>query len=123
MRRRTMTFKYIPSNFRKAILDLTKDEEFQKIYAEDKVLDELLAKEAKAADEYLELYKKADQRSCQLVIDYLLEHKELYFGFFNLKLMRITNNKILGFIRNYLVNKLRDSEQRIRATIMGDDED
>lgn len=118
-----MTFKYIPANFRKAIYELNKDEEFQKIYAEDKVLDELLDKEAKAAEEYLEFYKKADQRSCQLVIDYLLEHKELCFGFFNIKLMRITNNKILGYIRNYLVNKLRDNEQRIRATIMGDDED
>lgn len=118
-----MTLKNLPENFKKAIYELTKDEEFQKIYAEDKVLDELLDKEAKAADEYLEFYKKADQRSCQLVVDYLLEHKELCFGFFNIKLMRVTNNKILGFIRNYLINKLRDSEQRIRATIIGDDED
>ena len=59
-----MTLKYIPENFRKAILDLTKDEEFQKIYAEDKELDQIEEDFMLARDAYIATYNKREQRMC-----------------------------------------------------------
>ena len=55
-----MKLHTVPVSVQNEISKLTDDDEFQKIFAEDKILDE-------AKDQ-----KERDYRICQLVVDYLI---------------------------------------------------
>lgn len=63
-----MNLNKIPPDTQKLILELEEDEEFQKLFAEDKVLNEL---EEQGKEEEFDL------RMCQLIADYLFEKGKL----------------------------------------------
>lgn len=50
-----MNFRHLPQHVKKAIINLTVDDEFQKTFAEDPILDELEAEKYNEKDEYLAL--------------------------------------------------------------------
>ena len=58
-----MNLNTLPKQIQEMIAELTTDEEFQKLFAEDKVLNELEEQGNK---------KEFDYRVCQLVVDYLI---------------------------------------------------
>ena len=109
-----MTLNRLPKKFRQAVMELTENEEFQKIYAEDKVLNEVCDRKDEAMKNYNELYAKADQRACQLVVDYILEHNDITVGFFRIKL---TSEKLKKFLRKCLIESMRSEGDSLRYTI------
>lgn len=74
-----MNIAYAPERVKQFIYKLSDDEQFQKIFGEDKVLDELEAKRNEAKDEKQkkQIYNKMDYRVCQLVVDYMIQKKKL----------------------------------------------
>lgn len=63
-----MNLNYLSDGMRKKVLALIEDEEFQKLFAEDNVLNELQGKQNE---------KMLDYRMCQLVVDYLISKKKI----------------------------------------------
>lgn len=58
-----MNINGVLPGLQKKIIELTEDDQFQKIYAEDYFLNEFIENQQR---------QKIDRRTCQLVIDYLI---------------------------------------------------
>ena len=72
-----MTLERLPEEIQKEIFNLTKDEQFQKIFAEDEVLDKLLGDTTPAVNSNTLTYQQ-DYRICQLVANYLVDNNKLW---------------------------------------------
>lgn len=96
-----MTFNRLPKNIVKKIHALTEDEEFQKIWGEDKELDELIEQYDIAKDACNTLWDKLDQKKCQLIVDYLFDTKKIDSIIF-------FSPKIKKWIRDCIIKKMRD---------------
>lgn len=77
-----MTLNRLPENIQKEIYNLTQDEQFQKLFAEDKVLDELFGDKTPAVNSD-ELTYEQDYRICQLVANYLVDNDKIWTIKFN----------------------------------------
>lgn len=99
-----MTLKKLPKKIVKEIEALTEDEEFQKIWGEDKELDELIEQFDLTRDAFNELSDKLEQKKCQLVVDYILDTKKFdSILFFSPKMKKI--------VRDILIKKMKDPVQ------------
>lgn len=114
-----MTLDRLPKKLQKAVYELTQDEEFQKHFAEDKVLDELTQKLNETRMKYNEAYAKYDQKVCQLVVDWLFKHRDVSFSFLRFKL---TNEKMKEVFRNLLIERMKSNSEFLRLEFEDDDE-
>ena len=72
-----MNLNMVPEKLAKKICNLQSDEEFQKLYGEDKILDELDEERKQHPEKNDEIYEKMNRRMCQFVVDYLLEKGQI----------------------------------------------
>ena len=99
-----MTFNKLPNWIQEKIDALTEDQEFQKIWREDKELDELVEQFELTRDAFNELSDKLEQKKCQLVVDYLLDTKKI-------DLIIFFSPKMKKMVRDILIKKMKDPVQ------------
>ena len=78
MRKTKMYFKTLPKDIQTAIMNLTKDEEFQRRFRTDKILDEIDEMKENLDDEYQSFLALMNKKIK------IKRHWEWFFGFFRL---------------------------------------
>lgn len=95
-----MNLEYLPKKLREKVMALMNDDAFQKIYSEDKILDELDEERKQHPEKNDEIYEKMNYRSCQLVANYLVDTGRVgHFHIKKEKLKEMTKDVIILLLR------------------------